>query len=174
MTTPRGKEWFVIRVQPRKEQLAGLNYDNQGYVVYLPLMRAIRHHARRREEVLRPVFPGYLFLHLAPEERNWTAIGSTRGAIGPVRFGDLYIPVPDWVVDSLKNREDDTGTVPLGHHERIHLAPGAAVNVQVSGGIAAGGVFCSFKGKDNVVVLLDLLQRQVKTTLHISQVRPAT
>ena len=50
-----------MRAKPHQEQVAVANYRNQGLAVYLPLMRTVRTHARRREEVLRPVFPGYLF-----------------------------------------------------------------------------------------------------------------
>ncbi|MBM9537383.1 transcription termination/antitermination NusG family protein [Desulfobulbus alkaliphilus] len=53
-TTPL---WYVVRTKPNQEQLARLNYQNQGLVVYLPLMQTLRRHARRTEEVRRPVFP---------------------------------------------------------------------------------------------------------------------
>lgn len=86
--------WYAIRTKPHKDQLARLNYEQQGLSVYQPMLRTVVRHARRKKEVLRPFFPGYLFLWLAPEERNWVAIGSTRGAIGAVCLGDQNVPVP--------------------------------------------------------------------------------
>lgn len=58
-------------------QIAKLHFERQGLHSYLPLMRVTRRHARRIEKVLRPIFPGYLFLRLAPKERNWIAIASS-------------------------------------------------------------------------------------------------
>lgn len=165
------KEWFAIRAKPQQEQVARLHYERQGYVVYLPLMRVIVRHARRCEEKLKPFFPGYLFLHLAPGERNWVAISSTRGALGPVCFGDQYPPVPEWIIADLKAREDKSGSVPLAELRKKGLNPGTAVAVQLDDDTSAHGLFYSFSGQDNVVVLLDFLNRQVKTTLPLDMVQ---
>lgn len=72
-------QWYAIHTKPKQEGIAGLNYQRQGYHVYLPQLRTIVRHARRTTEKMVPFFPGYLFLHLPPEQRNWTAIASTRG-----------------------------------------------------------------------------------------------
>ena len=84
------KKWFVVRTKPRQEEVAKIHYIRQGFAVYSPKVQSIRRHARKTEQVMRPLFPGYIFLHLVDEEHDWTAIGSTVGAIGPVRFNDYY------------------------------------------------------------------------------------
>jgi len=167
-----GRAWYAVRTKPHKERIAVANYRNQGLEVYLPLMRTVRKHARRREEVLRPVFPGYLFLHLAPAERNWTAISSTRGVIGPVCFGDSYVSVPAWIIEGLRAKEDEAGVIAPGCFQRPKLASGMEVEVELDGGGSAKGFFCSFHGEENVVILLEILQRQVKTTLPLDRIKP--
>jgi transcriptional antiterminator RfaH len=164
------REWFAIRTKPQQEQVAKLHYQRQGYVVYLPMMRTIVRHARRTEEKLKPFFPGYLFLHLASLERNWVAISSTRGALGPICFGDQYPPVPDWIIADLQTKEDASGAVPLAELQKKGLTPGAAVAVQLDDDTSAQGLFYSFSGQENVVVLLSLLNRQVKTTISLNRV----
>ncbi len=164
------REWFAIRTKPQQEQVAKLHYEWQGYVVYLPMMRTIVRHARRTEEKLKPFFPGYLFLHLAPAERNWVAISSTRGALGPICFGDQYVPVPDWIIDDLQAKEDAGGAVPLVDLQKKGLTPGVAVAVQLDD-TSAQGLFYSFSGEENVVVLLSFLNRQVKATLSLDRVQ---
>ena len=163
--------WYAIRTKPHKEQIARLNYENQGLTVFLPLMRLIRRHARRSEEVLRPVFPGYLFLLLAPVQRNWTAIAATRGVIGPVCFGAAHVPVPDWVIRALQEKGDDQGVLRPGAFTREKLIPGTGVEVDLEGGSSARGIFCSFQGEENVLVLLDILKRQVRATVPLASVR---
>lgn len=54
--------WFVIRTKPNSEKIALLNCERQGFPAYLPLIRKTIRHARTKKEVLRPLFPGYLFL----------------------------------------------------------------------------------------------------------------
>ncbi|MBU1404744.1 MAG: transcriptional activator RfaH [Proteobacteria bacterium] len=164
-------EWFAIRTKPQQEQVAKLHYQRQGYAVYLPMMRTIVRHARRTEEKLKPFFPGYLFLHLAPSERNWVAISSTRGALGPICFGDQYVPVPDWIISDLQAKEDASGAVPLADLQKKRLTPGAAVAVDLDGDTSAQGLFYSFSGQENVVVLLSFLNRQVKATLSLDRVQ---
>lgn len=167
------REWFAIRTKPNREMNARGQYERQGYVVYLPLIRKTVRHARRREEVLRPFFPGYLFLHLAPAERHWVTIASTRDAIGPVCFGDQYVPVPEWVIEDLKAREEG-GAISLAELQRERLSPGAAVEVRLDETTTAPGLVYSQRGEENVVVLLSLMGRQVKTTVPLDQVSPQT
>jgi transcriptional antiterminator RfaH len=166
--TPR--EWFAIRTKPQQEQFAKFHYERQGYEVYLPMMRTIVRHARRTVEKFRAFFPGYLFLHLAPDERNWVTIAATRGAIGPICFGDQYVPVPDWIIADLRAREDESGAVPMTELQRKRLAPGMAVELRLDDDTFAPGLLYSFSGKENVVVLLNFLNRQVKTTLPLDRV----
>jgi transcriptional antiterminator RfaH len=161
--------WYAVRTKPNQEKLARLNYEQQGFRVYLPMIRKVVRHARRKEEVLRPVFPGYLFLHLAPAEQNWSVIASTRGAVAPVRFGDTHVPVPDWVIDQLKAREEGGALTPSALKRRI-LQPGTAVSVNLDSNIETQGVVFSWRGTDNVVVLLDLLSRKIKATVPHDQV----
>lgn len=168
------REWFAIQTKPRQEQVAKINYERQGYMVYLPVIRKLHRHARRTKQVLKPFFPGYLFLNLAPKERNWVTIASTRGSIGPVHFGERYIPAPAWIIDELRSREDEQGMISLSQLQRQRLASGVRVEVLWGDDDAlAEGVFCSFRGKDNALVLLDILQRQVKTTVALSQIKLA-
>ena len=165
------REWFAIRTKPQQEQVAKLHYERQGYVVYLPMMRTIVRHARRTEEKCRPFFPGYLFLHLAPLERNWVAISSTRGALGPICFGDQYVPMPNWIIADLQTKEDGGGAIPLADLQKKRLTPGATVAVQLDDDTFAQGLFYSFSGQENVVVLLSFLNRHVKTTLPLDRVQ---
>lgn len=166
------REWFAVRTKPQQEHIAKLHYERQGYRVYLPVMRVVVRHARRTEEKRKPFFPGYLFLHLASEERDWVTISSTYGALGPVRFGDQYVPVPDWIIADLQAREYD-GVISLTDLWKEKLIPGAAVAVQLDDETSAQGVFYSFRGQDNVVVLLNFLNRQIKATLSLAKIQGA-
>ncbi|MDH5523681.1 MAG: transcriptional activator RfaH [Desulfobulbaceae bacterium] len=162
--------WYAIRSKPRMEEIARLNYERQGLKVYLPMIRKVVRHARSKKEVLRPFFSGYLFLLLAPEEQNWVTIASTRGAIGAVCFGDQYIPMPDWIIDDLRAREDG-GAISSATLQKGRLTSGMVVQVRFDEENATQGVVYSMRGEDNVVVLLSLLNRQVKATVPLEKVQ---
>lgn len=161
--------WYAIRTKPNKEQVACLNCRQQGLTVYLPTIRKTIHHARQKKDVLRPFFPGYLFLMLTPEQLNWSTIRSTRGVLEPVHFGGTYVPVPDWIIDQLKDREE-SGALSQSELKRQALQPGTEVAVSLSNDSETEGVVFGWHGKDNVIVLLNLLSRKVRVTVSQERV----
>ena len=163
--------WYVVRTKPQKEQVARLNYEKQGYSVYLPQISKTIRHARRKQRVLRPFFPGYLFLHLRPDASDWVAISSTRGAVGPICFEGCYVPVPDWIIENIRQKQDETGAVPHSSLEMQKLQPGSKVIVNLNDDTSTNGILYSVKGEENVVVLLDFMSRRVKTSVHFDQVQ---
>ncbi|WP_414464656.1 transcription termination/antitermination NusG family protein [Hyphomicrobium sp. DY-1] len=56
-----------------------MHLRNQGYEVYVPVLRKQIRHARQVREVLRPLFPGYLFARLTHSTMRWRPILSTVG-----------------------------------------------------------------------------------------------
>jgi transcriptional antiterminator RfaH len=166
------KKWFAIRTKPRQEEIAKMHYIRQGFGVYSPKVQSMRRHARKTEKVMRPLFPGYIFLHLEAEEQDWTAIGSTIGAIGPVRFNDYYPPVPDWVITGIQARENDNGYIPLKSLGDTMLKSGSKVRVAL-GDKEVDGIFLNFRDEDRVVVLLDILQRQLPVVTPLARLKVA-
>lgn len=164
------REWFAVRTKFRQEPVAKMHYERQGLAVYLPLVQTVRRHARKAEQVARPLFLGYLFLHLAPPERDWRAISSTIGSIGPVCFGDSYPPVPDWVIEGIRKRENEQGIIPLRELGRAALQPGNKVMVSLAGQDAEG-IFLSFRDEERVVLLLELLHRQVRAEVPLARLK---
>ena len=74
-----GEAVHCVHVRPKQEsRLYGLCRES-GVVCYLPLRKLCRVTVRRYgrktyhypQEVLRPMFPGYLFVRANPEQRNW-------------------------------------------------------------------------------------------------------
>ena len=175
MNTPcqdqQNKQWYVIRTKPCQEFIAKTHYERQGFQTYLPHTIKTRKHARKIEHVPHPLFPGYLFLHLAPEQQNWTTISSTRGAAGPVRFGDTLPVLPDWIISSLQAMEDQKGCVNLKTVKEKLLKPGDEVSISFDQQRELRGLFLSFHDNDRAIVLLNMLQRSIKTTVPIANLQ---
>lgn len=165
--------WYAIKTHPRKEFYAKSNYENQSFEVFLPVTLRVARHARQVKEVLSPLFPGYLFLYLTDEEKNWVAVSSTRGACGPVRFGDYYPPVPEWFIKGLMARADEKGLISVSTREKFGFEPGDRVSVSGPNDTIIEGVLKTLDGKDRAIILLDMLKKQVKTRVPVSSLRAA-
>lgn len=161
-------QWFAVRTYIGKEQLAKLNFENQGFNVYLPMVKALRKHARRVEYVGRAFFSGYLFLHLKSPEINWTTISSTLGAIKPVKFGEHYPAVPNQVIENLRACEDKKGFISLYKINNGKFKSGDRVKINLPEFLDYTGIFKAPRGNDRALILLDLLRKQVSVTVPLS------
>ena len=54
--------WHVLYVKSRQEKMLADELGARGIGHYLPLIREEKYYGRRRFEIERPLFPGYLFL----------------------------------------------------------------------------------------------------------------
>lgn len=156
--------WYVVHTQPMAEQRAAANLVRQGYETYLPLYRRRRSHARRVELVERPLFPRYLFVRFDPGADRWRPILGTFGVSGLIRIGDMPVPVPGGIVDALRANQaaqafDDTISpvrkLGVGAHIRVLAGPFADLV----------GKFQALADSERVIVLLEMLGREVRVRL---------
>jgi transcriptional antiterminator RfaH len=160
------RQWFTVQTHAMKENIAKVNFENQGFKVYYPEIKVIRKHARRVDITRKAFFPGYLFIHLASDECQWQSIASTRGAIKPVRFGEYYPPVPDWVIVELRSREDENGLIILDETEKFKT--GDRVKISLPANIEQTGIFQALHGNERALILLNILQEQARTVVPLS------
>ena len=158
--------WAAVNTQPHREQVAHANLERQGFVAYCPVVRRRRSHARRVDEVLRPLFPGYLFVNVSLEREFWRPILSTHGVRTLVRCGDQPSPVDIRFIAALKAREVDGAIVrppvPYQVGQQVRVVDGAF------DGIVA--TILDLAEKDRLTVLLDLLGGPIKVRLDGTQI----
>ena len=66
---PAGRSWYVLHVKPRTEKKVMLYLARYGCFRYLPLVLKVTKVQRRKVRRTIPVFPGYVFSRMTPEER---------------------------------------------------------------------------------------------------------
>ena len=66
---PKTRTWYVLHVKPRTEKKVNDFLAAIGVFHYLPLLRKETKVQRRRVVRYLPVFPGYVFTRLFPDER---------------------------------------------------------------------------------------------------------
>jgi transcriptional antiterminator RfaH len=157
------KNWYVAYTQPGGEDKAMFNLRRQGFEAYLPKISTTRRHARRVDRVRRPLFPRYLFVRMNLSAERWRAIHSTIGVTHLICNGDTPVPMPEMVIEEIRARESQDGVVKLFDAARFHA--GDAVRVTDGPLLDRMGLFESMGSENRVVILLNILGRELKVGL---------
>jgi transcriptional antiterminator RfaH len=144
--------WFAVQARPRQESLARINLQRQGYRPYLPTIAMKKRRRGRWQNVVEPLFPGYLFVQLQQGADDFAPIRSTLGVRDLVRCGQRPLPVPARLVEHLQvSVGHDEPPVPFQRGDRVRIEAGPLE------GLAA--VFEMPHEEDRAQVLVTLLGR---------------
>ncbi len=163
--------WYVVHTRPQAERQAIEQLRRQGFDAYLPCYRKLRRHARRREMVRAPLFPRYLFVAIDLDVQRWRSINGTLGVSHLICQGDRPAPVPEGVVERLCEREDGGGMVSLADIALFNR--GARLLVLDGTFIGKTGVYDRITAEERVVLLLEILGREVEVSIPIHAVEAA-
>lgn len=164
-------QWCAVYTQPHAEAKALDHLLRQGYTAYLPRYRTKISHARRRQIVLRPLFPRYLFAAVDRATMPWRPILSTIGVSDLVRRGDEPAAVPAEIVAAIREREGAGAFDRLGNRQTLRL--GDLVRVTAGAFEDIVGRLVELRDQDRIVVLLELLGRTVRAQLRAEAVEAA-
>lgn len=160
------KDWIVVNTHANQEQLAIENLVRQNYEAYCPMILKRRSHARRVEEVARPLFPGYLFVNIGPACERWRPILSTIGVRTVVHFGENLGKISGEFIHSLRMREKD-GLI-LAPEKPYHIGQQVRLSSGAFDGVIA--TVLAVDEKQRLTILMDILQRQVRIKVKPSQI----
>ena len=164
-------QWYAVYTQPHAEPKALDHLLRQGYAAYLPRYRTKVSHARRRQIVLRPLFPRYLFAGIDRATMPWRPILSTVGVTDIVRAGDEPTLVAAKIVTVIRERENAGAFDRLDSRQLLRL--GDLVRVTTGAFEDMVGRLVELRDQDRIVVLLELLGRAVRAQLRAEVVEPA-
>ena len=171
MTEIAPDTWIVTSTHPHKERMAVENLSRQGFHAYCPRIRKRVRHARRMQQVLRPLFPSYVFIRLNPHLEQWRSIASTLGVRSLIRFGEKPATLPEQFVAGLLATEDGGAvTIPRA---RDSYQPGEKVRMREGPFDGLIATVLSAGDSERIVVLMDLLRRSVRVRVSIDEVVPA-
>jgi len=155
--------WIVAHSHVNAENSAEAHLRRQGFEVYLPRYQKTKRHARRIEQVIRPLFPRYLFVKFSPQSTQWRCIRSTIGISHLLTAGDQPLTAPDGIIKELRGRENYLGFVSGLGSEGMKL--GQKVKI-ISGPFSDHlGIFDGLSDSQRVAVLLDVMGRQVRAKI---------
>ena len=162
------RRWYAVQCKPRMELWARTNLWQRGFEVYLPQYLKLRRHARRRDWVARPFFPGYLFVRADLEAGHKRAVNAAAGVGRMVSFGTYTPPLEDQVIAEIRARQGEDGLIRLD--EARAFKPGEELRVCDGAFADMVGLFETMNDDRRVILLLDLLGRKVRVQLPAAQV----
>ena len=180
----QGRHWYVIHTYSgyenkvcanleRKVQSMGM--ENEIFSIKVPMetVREEKEVTRKgvttteRVEVERKLFPGYVFLDMIVNDRNWYAVRNTPGVTGFVGSGNIPIPLTDEEILKFLPSEKKAEVV----RPKIDIQLGQVVRI-TDGAFAGmeGKVDAVNEGKGTLRVLIEVFGRVTPTDVDFTQV----
>jgi transcriptional antiterminator RfaH len=161
------RHWFLIHTKIRQENVALENLELQGYECFLPQINSEKLRNGSLQVVREPLFPRYLFIRLGTDlaSQSWSPIRSTLGVSRLVSFGHAPAKIEEELVCAIRTQTDTTAI------RARHFREGEAVIVTDGPFAGLEAIYQMASGEGRVMVLLNLMSKQVKMTLGPSSLR---
>lgn len=163
------KSWIVARNKTNQDKIALINLERQNFEVFQPTFKTISRTRNKFKEIIKPVFPGYIFIAINLEENNWHKINNTRGISKIIVFGNEIPLVRSEFIEALKHRfsidnvSKTAETFKVGMNAEIINGPFA----QLIGKIE------EIDADQRIWILLDILGTQTRVSVSKTNLTPA-
>lgn len=151
----RESKWYVLYTYPRHEKRVAEQIELRRLSCFLPLYRSVRRWRDRRKEVDLVLFPGYVFVQIALEDK--LKVLQVPGVVRLVSFQGLPAALPANEIETLRNR--------LSHNFKIEPHPyiRSGRRVRVRSGPLRGleGIVLRRKESCRFIFSIDLIHRAV-------------
>jgi transcription antitermination factor NusG len=156
--------WYALQVRTRHEVGVADNLGGKGYERFLPMHKSRKRWSDRVKIVDAPLFPGYLFCRLNPQDR--LPILKTPGVIQIVGYSGVPVPVDELEINAIQTLV--ASGVP--NEPWPFLAVGDRVRIESGPLRDLVGILVKFKGDHRLVLSVTLLQRSVAVEIDSAMV----
>jgi transcription antitermination factor NusG len=160
------QRWFAVRVKSNREQVVASIAQNKDFKAFVPLYHCRRRWSDRFKSVELPLFPGYVFCQLDPDQRF--PILTIPGVLHFVGIGKMPIPVDDSEIEAIQTAirsgfwAEPWPFLKMGQRVRLEHGPLSGVE----------GFLVEAHKKNRIVVSITLLQRSIAVELERDWVTP--
>jgi transcriptional antiterminator RfaH len=163
------KRWYAVQTLTRAEKQAERHLVFQGFTVLAPLILRKVRHARQFKISAAPLFPGYIFVALDICRDRWSPINGTIGVLGLVRAGNLPLPLPVGLIETLARAQHSAREAGCGEtfkiDQTVRLCDGPFSDV-------VGRIQC-LDAQGRVRVLLEIMGQAVPVCTTLASLSPA-
>ena len=165
------KQWFVVYCKSREELRAQQNLENQGVHSFFPKIVKEKIIRGKKKQVEEALFPSYLFVNLAEDDKNFGCIRSTRGINNFVKFGLHIATIPDQQIKQLEFLCHATNK----HEVHSDLLYTNGDHVEIVDGVFKGltAIFEVEDGLERSMLLINVLNQQNKVSFKNLDIKKA-
>lgn len=134
-----------------------------GILCYLPLLKVVRQWSDRRKKVEMPLFNGYLFVYVHPDE--FTAVRMIEGVVNFVRSEGRHATIPEDQIQTIRHFIE-TGLP--GQTGQDAFAPGEKVRVNFGALKGCEGELIDIRNEKQFVVRIDAIHQVLMVSLPMA------
>ena len=156
------ESWYAVQTLARHEKTVTNELRELAISSFLPLVPEVHRWSDRRKVVHLPLFPCYLFVHVALFSEAWRIVRRTAGVLSMVGAGRRAIPIPDAEIENVRILVD----------RRVACSPFPFLKegrrVRIRGGSLNGieGIIANINSDRSLVVSIELIQRSVAVRIE--------
>lgn len=158
--------WYALYTCPRHEKRVAEQMERRSISCFLPLYRSVRRWKDRRKELELALFPGYVFVRMALE--NKLQVLELPGAVRLVSFNGKPAAVPADEIETLQTRLSGARIEP-----HPYLQTGRRVRVRSGAMQGLEGIVVRRKDRCRIVFSIDLIMRSVAVEVDQADLEPA-
>ncbi|MGE5206683.1 MAG: transcription termination/antitermination protein NusG [Chlamydiota bacterium] len=158
--------WYAAYTRSRHEKVVAEALQQRTVEHFLPLYETVRKWKNGRFKVQLPLFPGYLFVHIALRDR--LRVLQVPGVVRLVGFNGVPAPLPQVELEIIRS------ALSKGAEAEPHPYLRVGQRVRITSGPMEGlqGILLRRRGRPRVVVSVDLIMRSVALDIDAAQVEP--
>ncbi len=158
------ERWFAVYTRANHEKRVATQLEVRGIRHFLPLYSSLRRWKDRRVRLDMPVFPGYIFVHLALSAHLRTL--EVPGIVRVIGFNGRPYPLPESEIETLR-----TGIMNAMRIEP-HRLLNAGCRVRIKSGPLAGteGLLVRRKNVHRVVLTISAIARSASVEVDVLEI----
>ncbi len=161
------EHWYAVQTCANHEKRVLQQLNQRTVEAYLPLYDSVRRWKDRRVRLEMPLFPGYVFVHLALCDR--LQVLQAPGVARLVGFGGQPAALPDQEIETL--RQGLAREMRVEPHQ--YLKVGRRVRVRTGPLQGLEGILVRKKKLSRFVISLDLIMRSVAVEIDEADLETA-
>jgi transcription antitermination factor NusG len=158
--------WYAGYTSSRHEKRVAEHFDQRGVEYFLPLYETIHRWNNGRHRVQLPLFPGYIFVRIALQER--LRVLEVPGFVRLVGFNSLPHPWPETDLNKMKEALNKGALA----EPYPYLTVGTRVAIRNGPMQGMTGILLRRQNKCRVVISVDLIMRSMAVEVEASDVVP--
>lgn len=161
--------WYVLQTKPKREKDVASYLSTQEVTVFHPLIEEFFQRHGKTHRILKPLFPGYLFVRF-DLERHYPLVRWARGVKKVLGCGSTPSPICEEAVELIRRRMGTDGTL----RRASSFLPDDPVRIKSGPLRDLTGIFERWVSEgERVRVLLKLIGYQPSIELHYSMLEKA-